>query len=76
MVINSPKFEGTTWQILIVSLFLSQRYSLMLSCWDHIAKKRPAFEELVKYLSSKLVLVSDYLDLSSVPVESEYLKAD
>ena len=47
----------------------------MLSCWDHIAKMRPAFEELVKYLPSKLVLVSDYLDLSSVPVESGYLKA-
>ena len=49
----------------------------MLSCWDHIAKKRPAFEELVKYLPSKLLLVSDYLDiLSSVPVKSGgYLKA-
>ena len=47
----------------------------MLSCWDHIAEKRPAFEELVKYLPSKLILVSDYLDLSSVPVESGYLKA-
>ena len=48
----------------------------MLSCWGHIAEKRPAFEELVKYLPSKLLLVSEYLDLSSVPVESGYLKAD
>lgn len=47
----------------------------MLNCWNDVTEKRPSFEELVKHLTRQLIVVSEYLDLSGVQTENEYLKA-
>ena len=36
----------------------------MMTCWEAQPEKRPLFTDLVQTLSSKLVVMAEYMDLS------------
>ena len=42
----------------------SDRYSIMIHCWDRRVDLRPCFTELVAQISSQLLLMADYVDFS------------
>ena len=56
----------------------SNRYSVMLQCWDIEPGSRPSFSDLVKTISTSLEEMSDYLhvgaftDLDCITGEAEH----
>ena len=36
----------------------------MMNCWETQPEKRPSFSDLVRILSSSLVVMAEYMDLS------------
>ena len=48
------------------------RYQVMLSCWDADPEQRPTFAQLVTTITSILVPLADYLDMTTfVPGEEQ-----